>query len=143
MDLTTTMPAQEASRTQMQVDAFNKSIGDIATSENLGKDDFMKILIAQLTHQDPTEPMKDTEFIAQMAQFSTLEQMTNMTQDFGKLAGILSSSQALSVLGKSVELVDGERVIQGIVEEVSGRETPMILVNGTYYDFSKVEKIRE
>ena len=143
MELTTVMSGPELGRTQMQVDAFNKSLGSLDTSANLGKDDFMKILIAQLTHQDPTEPMKDTEFIAQMAQFSTLEQMTNMTQDFGKLAGILSSSQALGLLGKSVDIVDGDTVVKGIVEEVSGREAPMVLVNGTYYDFSKVEKIRE
>ena len=127
----------------MQVDAFNNSLGDLDVSESLGKDDFMKILIAQLTHQDPTAPMKDTEFIAQMAQFSTLEQMTNMTQDFGKLAGILSSNQALGLLGRTVELFDGENMVSGVVEEVSGRETPMVLVNGRYYDFERVEKIRE
>jgi flagellar basal-body rod modification protein FlgD len=143
MDVTNLMSAQDTSRTQMQVDTFNKSLGEVAVSENLGKDEFMKILIAQLTHQDPTEPMKDTEFIAQMAQFSTLEQITNMTQDFGKLAGILSSSQALGLLGKSIELIDGGQVVSGIVEEVSGREAPMVLVNGKYYDFAKVDKIRE
>ncbi len=143
MPVTNLMSAQETSRTQMQVDSFNKSLGNVAVSDILGKDEFMKILIAQLTHQDPTEPMKDTEFIAQMAQFSTLEQITNMTRDFSKLAGILSSSQALGLLGKSIELVDGEQVISGIVEEVSGREAPMVMVNGKYYDFAKVDKIRE
>lgn len=143
MDLTNVLTAEDAGRTKMQVDAFNKSLGAMADSQNLGKDDFMKILITQLTHQDPTEPMKDTEFIAQMAQFSTLEQITNMTQDFSKLAGILSSSQALGLLGRSVEVVDGEEVVSGIVEEVSGREAPMVMVNGKYYDFAKVENVRE
>jgi len=143
MELSSLMSAEETARTRMQVDTLNKALGDLDTSEGLGKDDFMKILIAQLTHQDPTEPMKDTEFIAQMAQFSTLEQITNMTQDFNKLAGILSSSQALGLLGRTIELFDGENMISGVVEEVSGRETPMVLVNGRYYDFEKVEKIRE
>ena len=137
------MSADETARTQMQVDALNKALGDLDVSNGLGRDDFMKILITQLTHQDPTEPMKDTEFIAQMAQFSTLEQITNMTQDFGKLAGILSTSQALGLLGRTVDLFDGEGMITGVVEEVSGRETPMVLVNGRYYDFERVEKIRE
>ena len=137
------MSADEAARTRMQVEALNKSLGDLDASARLGKDDFMKILITQLTHQDPTEPMKDTEFIAQMAQFSTLEQITNMTQDFSRLAGILSTSQALGLLGRTVELFDGENLITGVVEEVSGREAPMLLVNGTYYDFERVEKIRE
>lgn len=137
------MSAEQTARTQMQADAFNKALGDLDVSQGLGKDDFMKILITQLTHQDPTEPMKDTEFIAQMAQFSTLEQITNMTQDFGKLAGILSTSQALGLLGRTVELFDGETMITGVVEEVSGRETPLVLVDGKYYDFERVEKIRE
>jgi len=137
------MSADEAARTRMQVEALNKSLGDLDASARLGKDDFMKILITQLTHQDPTAPMRDTEFIAQMAQFSTLEQITNMTQDFSRLAGILSTSQALGLLGRTVELFDGQNMISGVVEEVSGREAPMLLVNGAYYDFERVEKIRE
>ena len=143
MELANTMSAQETARMQVQVDAFNKSLDGIADTGKLGTDDFMKILITQLTHQDPTEPMKDTEFIAQMAQFSTLEQITNMTSDFNKLAGILSSSQALGLLGKSVEIFDGEEIINGVVEEVSGREVPQVLVNGQYYDFNRVDKVRE
>ena len=55
-------------------------------NSQLGKDEFLKILMAQLQNQDPTNPMKDNEFIAQMAQFSSLEQMTNMTQAFEKFA---------------------------------------------------------
>ena len=73
MDISTTMNAGEKARTQMQVDMLNKMTNPGRESkQELDKDDFMKILITQLTHQDPSEPMKDKEFIAQMAQFSTL-----------------------------------------------------------------------
>ncbi|MDY0405881.1 flagellar hook assembly protein FlgD [Virgibacillus sp. 179-BFC.A HS] len=54
-------------------------------SPEMGKDAFLKILMTQLQNQDPTSPMDDKEFISQMAQFSTLEQMTNMTESINAL----------------------------------------------------------
>lgn len=59
----------------------NKPKQERSTGNNvLGKDDFLKILITQLQHQDPMSPMQDREFIAQMAQFTQVEQMTNMSK---------------------------------------------------------------
>ena len=143
MELNALLSPQELSVTRSQIDAFNKTLESGSTGESLGKDDFLQLLITQLTHQDPTEPMKDRDFIAQMAQFSTLEQITNMSKDFGQLAGILSTSQALGLLGKTVEISDGDQLITGVVEEVSGREYPRVFVDGRYFDFEKVEKVKE
>lgn len=72
----------------------------------MGKDDFMKLLIAQLQNQDPTNPMKDNEFIAQMAQFSALEQTMNLSKSFEKFAEAQSQSQLIqynSFVGKDVK----------------------------------------
>lgn len=80
--------------------------------ETMGKDAFMKILIAQLQNQDPTNPMKDNEFIAQMAQFSSLEQTMNLASAFEKFAQAQNQSQLIQYnqfVGKNVrwhELTD-------------------------------------
>jgi len=109
--------------------------------QNLGKDDFLKILITQLSYQDPTAPMQDKEFIAQMAQFSSLEQMTAMAKDFSKLTAMISGSEASSSLGKNVEVVEGERTVQGAVQAVTRGENPQVLVNGAFYNWDKVVKV--
>jgi flagellar basal-body rod modification protein FlgD len=111
--------------------------------QSLGKDDFLKILITQLSYQDPTAPMEDKEFIAQMAQFSTLEQMTGMAGDFARLTEMLTNTEAATALGKTVELHVGEEVVQGAVKAVSRGANPQILVNGTYYEWDKVVRVFE
>jgi flagellar basal-body rod modification protein FlgD len=78
-----------------------------------------------------------------MAQFSSLEQMTSMAADFSKLTAMVSGSEASQSLGKSVELVEGENVIQGTVKAVTRGEIPMVLVNGSYYNWNQVKKVFE
>lgn len=67
----------------------------------LGKDDFLKILVTQLRNQDPSQPLQDREFIAQMAQFSSVEQLMNMSEEMTKLRQNLGS--ASSMIGMTVE----------------------------------------
>lgn len=144
MELSATLNAPEQSRLRMQVDSFNKTIEQgKRPSQNLGKDDFIKILITQLTHQDPTAPMEDKEFIAQMAQFSSLEQMTNMAADFSRIAGLVAGSEASASLGRSVELADGERTVSGVVKAVTRGDSPQVMVNGNFYGWDQVSKVFE
>jgi flagellar basal-body rod modification protein FlgD len=110
----------------------------------LGKDDFLKLLITQLSYQDPTAPMDDKEFVAQMAQFSTLDQMTSMANDFSKLKSMLSANEASGALGKNVELIDNDTLVQGAVKAVTrGDASPLVMVNGQYYNWEQVTKIYE
>ena len=109
--------------------------------QSLGRDDFLKILITQLSYQDPTSPMEDKQFIAQMAQFSTLEQMTAMAKDFSMLTSMLMGNEASSALGKNVEVIEGERTVQGMVQAVTRGETPQVLVNGNFYEWGQVIKV--
>jgi len=79
---------------------------------SLGKDDFLKMLVAQLKNQDPLNPMDGTEFAAQLAQFSSLEQLTNMnTQltNLGLYQKTMISTEAVNLLGKEVTVGQGNQ----------------------------------
>lgn len=99
-----------------------------ATEPNnaLGKDAFLRILVTQMKNQNPMEPLKDTEFIGQMAQFSSLEQLTNlnttMTQFVGGQGNSMLSDYA-DLIGKKVsweQETDGQlQSGEGIVKAVS------------------------
>ncbi len=71
----------------------------------MGKDDFLKLLVTQLKYQDPTDPLKNQEFVTQTAQFSSLEQMQAVNQSMQSLLELQKSSNrasALSLMGKQV-----------------------------------------
>ncbi len=143
MEINTMMSAAEKTQTTLAVDTFNKSLATNGrqASQELGKDDFLKLLITQLQNQDPTSPMENTEFIAQMAQFSSLEQMTNMSTEFTKLANMLNSGEAVSLLGRSVEVSSGESSISGVVEAVTRGANPQIKVNGMLYSMDQINAV--
>jgi flagellar basal-body rod modification protein FlgD len=136
--------AQEKMALDDLVARHNSEInGGKVPKQNLGKDEFLQLLMKQLAYQDPMAPMEDKEFIAQMAQFSTLEQMNNMARDFTLMARMLKTSEASSALGKAVEIVQGENTVKGAVTAVTRQENPQVLVNGTLYDWDKVIRVYE
>ncbi|TVR57111.1 MAG: flagellar hook assembly protein FlgD [Spirochaetaceae bacterium] len=138
------MSAADRARLGAQVEAFNRTVNDgKEKTQALGKDDFLKILITQLQNQDPMSPMEDREFIAQMAQFSTLEQMTNMGNQFARLSSLLTAGQAIGLLGREVEVAGAAGVTTGIVSEVTNGEYPQVLVNNTYFDVQDVTRVRQ
>ncbi len=142
-NINTKMSASEQFAVENAVNTYNKTLVQEGrkTSNELGKDDFLKLLITQLQNQDPTSPMENTEFISQMAQFSSLEQMTNMSSSFEKMAAFINSSEAANTLGKTVELEIGDASVQGVVEGATRGENPQILVNGMYYSMDKITAV--
>src|SRR4051795_7277122 len=68
----------------------------------LGKDDFLKLMVAQMKNQDPMNPSDDKDNIAQMAQFSSLEQITNLATATQKLADSMQMTQTLGLIGHTV-----------------------------------------
>ncbi|MDR2467673.1 MAG: flagellar hook assembly protein FlgD [Spirochaetaceae bacterium] len=139
----TLSPADKALNDQY-VKNFNKSIHEgKGLKQELEMNDFLKILTTQLSHQDPAAPMEDKEFVAQMAQISSLKQMTNMAQDIARLTAIFGGSEATSALGKQVEIVEGGNTVQGVVKAVTRDGEPTVLVNGSYYQWNRVSKVFE
>jgi len=78
------------------------------TSNVLAKEDFLKLLVAQLQAQDPLKPMESTEFTAQLAQFSSLEQLSNINDNLQYLQlyqSSINNAQAVAFIGKNVEAI--------------------------------------
>ncbi len=115
----------------------------------LGKDQFLQLLITQLRHQDPISPVEDKEFVAQLAQFSSLEQMQNLNTNMSEMMlaqqKLTALGQATQMIGQDVELFtkEGESLF-GKVSGVQFKEGwPQIMVDGKLYDFGEIVAIRE
>jgi flagellar basal-body rod modification protein FlgD len=102
-------------------------------NSQLGKDQFLKLFVAQLQHQDPMNPMEDGEFMGQMASFSTLEQVSNLAKANEAIAANLSLSQSVGLIGREVTWTDETDVSHtGTVEKVTQTDgKPVLTVSGT------------
>jgi len=111
--------------------------------QTLGQNDFLQLLVTQMTSQDPLNPQKDTDFIAQMAQFSALEQSKTMQADMAQLRNQEQLVQANALIGQTVELeVAPDVMARGIVGAVQvDAGTPKLMVGGQSYDLSQVRLI--
>jgi flagellar basal-body rod modification protein FlgD len=137
MDATTAIPSTAAALAARATAATGLPI------KTLNQDDFLKLLVVQMQSQDPMNPKQDTEFIAQMTQFSALEQSKSMQKDIAALRGDQEILQADAMIGRFVTLQNGQGlVVPGIVSSVQVKEgTPQIVVNGGSYDLSQVLSI--
>jgi flagellar basal-body rod modification protein FlgD len=111
--LTTTDP------TGAKAAADAKSDGTSKDKVALGKDDFLKLLVAQLQHQDPMQPTDNAEYMGQLAQFSTLEQITNVGEEMKRMRASSQVDQAVAMIGKSVGYTTPEgTTATGVVDAV-------------------------
>jgi flagellar basal-body rod modification protein FlgD len=98
----------------------------------LGKDDFLKLLIGQLQHQDPLNPGDPTEQMSQMTQFSILEQITNLAQSQSAAAANDYDAQAIALIGKTVTYTNEDGAsVTGVVEQVAFTSSgPTLTIGG-------------
>ncbi|WP_333652365.1 flagellar hook assembly protein FlgD [Dissulfurispira sp.] len=119
------------------------SQGNTKVKKELGKDDFLNLLIAQLKNQDPLNPMKDQEFIAQLATFSSLEQVSNMNknlEEFLKQQSYQNATVASTMIGKEITSIEGEK---GVVASVKIEDSGVYLsVNGKNIAFNDIKEIK-
>lgn len=144
------LPEKELAATKRMADSVNKTVNSgKGFKQVMGQEEFLRLLTEEFKNQDPTQPMKDRDFIAQMAQISQLDQVTAMTkqmitmnQSLNNVTLLIQKNHALSLLGKVVDIVEGGKIISGKVEEIIGGDFPQLLVNGKYYDYQNVSKLR-
>lgn len=89
----------------------------------LDRDAFLKLLITELQNQDPMNPMQDKDFIAQLAQFSSLEQMQRLNDGFAGMGKNSAASRAFEMIGKKIDYADLET-----------GETPSGTVSGVVFE---------
>jgi flagellar basal-body rod modification protein FlgD len=115
-----------------------------APKQVLGQEDFLKLLTVQFSSQDPLKPMEDTDFIAQMANFSSLEIMNSVSASMASLSTSQQLSAAQLLLGKQVQVLgDDNQPASGMVSAVFMEDDrTMIRVNDQDYDIASVSRIQ-
>lgn len=110
------------------------------SSSSVSSHDFLQLLTEQLKYQDPTNPMDNTQMLAQEAQFATLEQMEALTSNFSKFSSIY---QANSLLGQEVEVVVDGKTTKGKVDFVdfSDSSGASLNIGGKSFPLSAVSKL--
>jgi len=111
----------------------------VLPQKTLNQNDFFKLLIAQMTAQDPMNPMSNEDFMGQMAQFSSLEQTRTMGDTIASMRDEQQMLQANSLIGRDVNLQIDTGVVHGTVTAVQmDGTTPKIVVGDAAYDLSQV-----
>ena len=112
-----------------------------AASQTLSEQDFLNLLVTQMTSQDPLNPMTNQDMLSQMVQFSTLQGNTAMQSTLAGMQSGQAFSAANSMIGKQVNLLTDSKgdTVQGTVSGVDlSSGSPQIVVNGKSYDLNQV-----
>jgi flagellar basal-body rod modification protein FlgD len=137
MTVTTTSP------TATTAAAYGDALVRTPKKTSLGSDDFMKLLAVQFQSQDPMKPMEDTAFIAQMAQFSALDQSNSLVREMALLRSDQQNLTASGMLGRNVtvEGLQGVPVTGQVTAIENSADGPVLLIDGARYPLSSVQRV--
>lgn len=115
----------------MAIDAVSSSSTNLKAN-SLGMEDFLKILLTQLTYQDPLKPMDNQQFMAQMAQFTSLEQTQQLNSKIDTLITNQAALQSVGLIGRTVDVLTNGSTLTGTVSSLSLSGTsPLLSVRTT------------
>ncbi|GKS74662.1 flagellar hook capping protein [Acidovorax sp. SUPP950] len=101
-------------------------------ANGLNQEDFMKILLTQLTYQDPMKPMDNQQFMAQMAQFTSLEQTQQLNDKISTLISNQAALQSVGLIGRTVDINSTGGTLTGTVVSLSlAGDSPLITLRTT------------
>lgn len=113
----------------MTIGAVSAAAANNLQSSNLSVQDFLKILTTQLSYQDPLKPMDNQQFMAQMAQFTTLQQTQELNSKLDTLINNQSALQSVGLIGRTVDVNMNGSILTGTVSALSlAGDTPQITV---------------
>lgn len=116
----------------MAIDAVSGSGATNLQANSLGMEDFLKILLTQLTYQDPLKPMDNQQFMAQMAQFTSLEQTQQLNTKIETLITNQAALQSVGLIGKTVDVSTPTGVVTGTVSALSlSGSAPLLTIKTT------------
>lgn len=123
--------------------------GTPTTTSETSRDQFLQLLVTQLQNQDPLEPVKQEDFIGQLAQFSTLEGIENLNSSFESMLQANDSilratqlSQGSALIGREVQYSGDAGDTSGVVEAVEfGGDTVSVVVNGTAVSVDRIQRL--
>lgn len=123
---------------------YNPSTGTKTTSQEVDKYTFLKLFMAQLQYQDPTSPQDTSEFLSQLAQYSTLEQLTSMNSEIEQLRQSQQMSEAAALIGRQVTVLTSDyKFVDGEVEKASMiNGAAYVTIGGELYGLDDVTEVR-
>jgi len=116
----------------MSIEAVGGSTSTGVQANALTQQDFLKVLLTQLTYQDPMKPVDNEQFMAQLAQFSTLQQTQQLNSNIEKLIGNQSALQSVGLIGRTVDIATAGGNVTGTVTQLAlSGSSPVMTVHTT------------